>query len=136
VRTAALPDTRHGMPDEQLLTALLTDGSSEQTVPGITGREREREREREKERVRETEGGGGMRGELLHLLLLQGQLEHFPRRDYQLVPARPSGKTRLVITRVSVGRCWGVGWAVGSVLQGEEMSFRAEFVFGGWEIFL
>ena len=36
MRTAALPDTRHGMPDEQLLTALLTDGSSEQTVPGIT----------------------------------------------------------------------------------------------------
>jgi len=55
VRTAALPDTRHGMRDEQLLTALLTDGSSEQTVPGITGSTALVRREREgKDGVRHT----------------------------------------------------------------------------------
>jgi len=65
------------MPDEQLLTALLTDGSSEQTVPGRTVEERERERESESERMSDMEGGG-VQGELLHLLLLQKQSEHFP----------------------------------------------------------
>jgi len=43
----------------------------------------------------------------------------------QAVPARPFGKTRLV-TRDSVGRRVG-----GGVLQGEEVSFWAEFVFEG-----
>jgi hypothetical protein len=67
VRTAALPDTRNGMRVEQLLTALLTDRSSEQTVPGIAEstalvrRERERERGGERERESENMTGGWVR---------------------------------------------------------------------------